>query len=421
MKISKKPASTHLVANAGEAKNTRATKIVRKDSPGSLKRPAGLSQKESKARKTLRRPAAAQDTGPRQLVGAPSDTKHPSIAQPYAEKGGHLSSHLVMLTLVDKFEVSYCIGMAAPLAMARLLLACRRSFVKWAFLREKFASCACQGGFRHALDRCLQFWKNRGSYIEPTGIMQNLGVAIAHGADADLVFALLAGTNFHYPLVAGDDDDIENDSEGFCDSCPFPFTGPFGSPLYAASTRNDAVCLLLLRCGANPFGDHYVRGYWGDGDIDAWEAETPLHAAVRKGRTSTVGLLLSHGSGESLARYLQEPGYLEYSQGLAVHPDGGHEDQWQNVLYMAIHKGDASIVKTLLDKRADPEAVCWHSHCSCGSDSDDIEEDLSSGEFLERDGRRPMWLTKRKRPLQVAAKLRPSYNRQWITNLLRRQ
>ena len=35
-----------------------------------------------------------------------------------------------------------------------------------------------------------------------------------------------------------------------------------------------------------------------------------------------MGLLLPHGNGESLARSLQEPGYQEYKQGEAVHPDG---------------------------------------------------------------------------------------------------
>ena len=43
--------------------------------------------------------------------------------------------------------------------------------------------------------------------------MKHLGVSIAHGADEELVFAVLASTNFQYPpveYVAYEDDDEDN-------------------------------------------------------------------------------------------------------------------------------------------------------------------------------------------------------------------
>ena len=43
-------------------------------------------------------------------------------------------------------------------------------------------------------------WTNRSSYIDPRGIMQFLGMGIAHGADEELVFAFMTATSFHYSI-----------------------------------------------------------------------------------------------------------------------------------------------------------------------------------------------------------------------------
>ena len=56
----------------------------------------------------------------------------------------------------------------------------------------------------------------------------------------------------------------------------------------------------------------------GDGDIDAWDAESPLHAAVRLGRDTTVKLLLQYG-GESMVRSLQQPQAIVHQFARCIH------------------------------------------------------------------------------------------------------
>jgi ankyrin repeat protein len=75
--------------------------------------------------------------------------------------------------------------------------------------------------------------------------------------------------------------------------------------LFAACTRDYAVVVALLACSANPSVFQLSKTFFGDGDADAWTAETPLHASVRKGRLSSVQLLLRHGAS------VEEHGYLE--------------------------------------------------------------------------------------------------------------
>jgi hypothetical protein len=83
--------------------------------------------------------------------------------------------------------------------------------------------------------------------------MQFLGVGIAHGADAVFVSAFMAARSFYYSIrpnansSGGDEDDKYK--ENFDECCPHPFRGPFGSPLFAASIRNNAqawVCCGLF-------------------------------------------------------------------------------------------------------------------------------------------------------------------------------
>ena len=214
-----------------------------------------------------------------------------------------------------KLEVVGCIGMAVPFSCARLLVTCRGGRAMLPLLKERPKYSAWQAAFQVALHRCLRTWTNRGNYLTPETLMQELGVAIAHDADEELVFAFLAAIDFQVQLGETSSDDDEDE---LCDWCPYAFRGPFGSPLFAASTRNSTVTAIILRCRADPCRNHFVKGDYGDGDIEAWEAETPLHAAVRDGADSTVELLLHHG-GKSIVRALQQPGYERHGRGIAVH------------------------------------------------------------------------------------------------------
>ena len=93
-----------------------------------------------------------------------------------------------------KLEVVSSIGIAVPFSCARLLLTCQGGRAKLPLLTEKLKSSTSQAAFEVALHRCLRTWKNRGSCISPETVMQKLGVAIAHGADEELVFGFLAAS-----------------------------------------------------------------------------------------------------------------------------------------------------------------------------------------------------------------------------------
>jgi len=128
----------------------------------------------------------------------------------------------------------------------------------------------------------------------------------------------------------------------------------------------------LLACRANPSGFQFIETFWGDGDVDAWTAETPLHAAVRTGRLSSVQLLLRHGAS------VEEHGYLEKKRGEAVHPDGGNYSQWQSGLFLAVSNGAMIIVKTFLDNHANPTALCYSHECSSYTHSSDEDDEKSA-------------------------------------------
>jgi len=213
-----------------------------------------------------------------------------------------------------------------------------------------------------------KFWDAFSDGRDTRAYMQHLGVAIVNGADVELVFAVLAATNFVYPQTAR----VAYDAEG--DGLPFPIEGPCGSPLFAAcnpipvfAARADAIVALLLRCRANPWEEHarhVCMGYkpFGQADRIGFSSETPLNAAIRTGRESTVRRLLQQGDAALVESAINRPGLRSCKLEM---PEP--RDEWRSALFTGMVYGLPSTVRTLLDHRADPQAVCFEFNIGgCG-------------------------------------------------------
>mmetsp|Transcript_43429 Transcript_43429/g.70357 ORF Transcript_43429/g.70357 Transcript_43429/m.70357 type:complete len:176 (-) Transcript_43429:289-816(-) len=121
-------------------------------------------------------------------------------------------------------EVVSLIGMLVPLGCARFLLTCQGYAARWASLKEELKAADFEPALTYHLCR-----HTRRDMVKPENIVQRLGMAIAYGADADLIFGL---------LQTGQVEDVEESEDYESDCCEYPFQGPFGTPLFAACTRD---------------------------------------------------------------------------------------------------------------------------------------------------------------------------------------
>ena len=201
-----------------------------------------------------------------------------------------------------------------------------------------------------------------------------LAFAIAYGADADLIYGLLcvqrnqqAGQEYEAQGGVG--------PKGSCDSVSEITSAAwcnYGTPLYAACKRDDAIVSLLLSfgvCGHTVDGVQFAKSF--DTFSESCEVEfreTALLAAASAGRESTVRLLLRHKADP------METGQVMYAE---VDPPllGDVQDEWfdeydfnelplqrrlayPTPLAVALQKHQAGVVKALLDCGVCPSKTC---------------------------------------------------------------
>ena len=249
------------------------------------------------------------------------------------------------------------IGLFAPLGCAKLILSTRASAQYLQTLSSTLRKPTSQAIFRAML-------KYHAEGHDPNGVLgptenqwQHLGMAIAGGADQDLVFAILADAEWQLPRTT--DVPICSGGEQFQARCPYAFHGPCGGPLFAACDRGDvALATLLLGCQADPEDDRQVDLWTGERSRKAWACTTTLSAAVGCGKLSMVKLLLRRTE-TSLPDILHKPSYELHNGGvwLGKYDDGVYA-YGITVLQEAICGEQPDVVELLLRRHADPTMPC---------------------------------------------------------------
>ena len=228
---------------------------------------------------------------------------------------------------------------------------------------------------------------------------QYLGVAIAGGADQDLVFAFLATTGWQLPQTSAMR--RHESKERFHARCPYPFRGPCGGPLFAACDLGSAaVATLLLKCRADPREESQVDQWVGNYEEEAWACTTALSTAVARGRISIVEKLFLYLK-PVLPDVLRECCYELHNGGVQLWKyDQGVYARGHTILCDAIQTGHPAIVKLLLHSLANPTEPCqWETVRAEEDGSDGAPHDA----FALPD---QLWITRRKTPLQIAKEMR---------------
>ncbi len=161
------------------------------------------------------------------------------------------------------------ISMCTPLGTAKLILSNRSAMAHLPRLQSMLRSSAWQAIVRTAAERHVEEYDQWGQLPRTANFWQDLGVAIAGGADEDLIFSCLADVGWRLPRAVATTDMVLG--EQFLPQCPYPYYGPCGGPLFAAcDLGNIAVATLLLKCRADPLDDRQVDQWSGGVNANGW-------------------------------------------------------------------------------------------------------------------------------------------------------